>query len=426
MDKKSTSLPLQDKSVMDWLMTNNFCAMPFVHVAVESNGDIRPCCLGGTLRNDDGSTLNIAGKSIQDIINHPTHIKFRQSFIDNEQHSACHPCWGKFLKDPHSGRLSYSASHKTDGWTRDVMNGAKPEQKLIWLEIKAGNRCNLSCRICGLWNSARWLKETYDLHKSENEQYPEFKSSPEFEYNQQAKWIDDVDFWRNIEGFDDVKIIHIMGGEPLMIEEHFEMLDSISKKFDASKITIWYNTNGTTLPTKDQEEILNRFMEVKWSLSIDDIGERFDYQRSGAAWSQVKSYIPYFYSKPNFTATIDLTVSIFNIATIDEFLRELKDMNILESFGPHFVTSDHSSYNVRSLHADIKRELTIYLEGVKLSIGPKSIYHINRILDYMNSIDLWSQDKDDERRRNITRIDKSRNEDFTKIFPKMAGLLNYE
>ena len=39
-----------------------------------------------------------------------------------------------------------------DAWEDDevmrIIDGKQPEQKLMWLEIKAGNRCNLACRIC--------------------------------------------------------------------------------------------------------------------------------------------------------------------------------------------------------------------------------------------------------------------------------------
>jgi len=420
-------MPLEKKDrIHKWLDTNNFCVMPFGHVAVESNGDIRPCCLGKALTKDDGSVLNIENGSIADIIKHPAHIKFRQSFVNNEQHPACEPCWGVNSKDKFSGRYVYTSSAKVENFVTNIMNGAPPEQKLVWLEIKAGNRCNLACRICGLWNSAKWLKETFDLKKSMNPEYPDFKSSYEFRYNQQAKWIDNIDFWRNIDMFEDVRVIHIMGGEPLMIEEHYEMLKAIINRFDASKIWLWYNTNGTVIPTAEQEEILNKFSAVHWSLSIDDFADKFDYQRSGAVWSEVKKNLEYFFSKPNYHSTIDATINIYNIATIRDFLQELETMPFINSFTPHYVTTPDSPNNVRTLHKDIKEKLTQYLEQTKEHVNMKYHFTINEIIDYMNGIDMWSEDTDVRRKREIFFVDKTRNEDFIKTFPEMAKLLNYE
>lgn len=414
--------------VHNWLDTNNFCVMPFGHVAIESNGDIRPCCLGYPLKNDDGTTLNIGSGSIADVINHPTHVKFRESFSRNEQHHACEPCWGVNSKDKFSGRYVYSSSGKVYDFVSEIIKGKTPEQKLIWLEIKAGNRCNLACRICGLWNSAKWLKEAYDLRENlyGNEKKIEFKNSPEFAYNQQAKWIDNIEFWRNVDMLDDVSMIHIMGGEPLMIEEHYEMLTAIINRFDASKIWIWYNTNCTVLPTPEQEAILDKFAGIHWSLSVDDFGDKFDYQRSGAEWNDVKDKMSYFFSKPNYHSTIDATVNIFNIATMDEFIKTIDSLGFVTSFTPHYVTTNFSPNNVRTLHNDIKKEITDHLVLAKNTISNRYHDTIDDILSYMNGIDLHDAELDTRRKKEIDFIDKSRNESFVKTFPKMAKLLNYE
>lgn len=425
MSERIMSFEKKDK-IHKWLDTNNFCVMPFGHVAIESNGDVRPCCLGNVLKKDDGTNLNIENGSVADIIKHPAHAKFRESFIRNEQHPACEPCWGVNSKDRYSGRYVYSSSLKVENVVEEIMNGKPPEQKLVWLEIKAGNRCNLACRICGLWNSAKWLKETFDLKKLNNPDYPDFRSSYEFKYNQQAKWIDNIDFWKNIDMFENVRVIHIMGGEPLMIEEHYEMLKAIIERFDASKILLWYNTNGTIIPKPAQEEILNKFNAVHWSLSIDDFGDKFDYQRSGAVWNEVKDNLEYFFSKPNYHATIDATINIYNIATLGDFLQELERMPFIKSFTPHYVTTTNSPNNVRSLHKDIKMKLTNYLEQIKGQVNATYHHTISEIIDYMNGIDLWSEDTDARRKKEIFVIDKSRNENFIKTFPEMAKLLNYE
>jgi len=78
------------------------------------------------------------------------------------------------------------------------------------------------------------------------------------------------------------------------------------------------------------------------------------------------------------------------------------------------------------LNAKIKTELTTYLENTKATVDEKYHNTIDEILDYMNSIDGWSNDIDARRKKEIFFVDKSRNEDFIKTFPEMARLLNYE
>jgi MoaA/NifB/PqqE/SkfB family radical SAM enzyme len=416
---------IRREKISNWLDTNNFCAMPFFHIAIESNGDVRPCCLGDVLTHEDGSNFNSAGMSIQEVINHPTHKKFRESFKKNQQHPACHVCWGDYQTDRFSGRYVYSAGPKVSDEVEKIVDGQSPEQKLLWLEIKAGNRCNLSCRICGLWNSSKWLKETYNFRKSQNSNYPEFKQSNEFFYNKQSKWIDDVSFWKNIEGFDDIRIIHLMGGEPLLIDEHFEMLSAIIKKFDASKIAIWYNTNGTILPSKEHEEILLKFKRIFWSVSIDDFGKRFDYQRKGADWNSVKDNLKYFVSKENYRMSIDTTISIFNVFTINEFVKELEKMKLSQFFGPHYVTSPRGIYNIRGLDISTKEIIKKQLLANKFNIDENYQHKTDEIINFMMAVDEWSEKVDQNRKEHIDFIDQQRKESFVEVFPEMAKLLNY-
>jgi MoaA/NifB/PqqE/SkfB family radical SAM enzyme len=417
----------QVQVVYNYLDKTNFCAMPFFHITIESNGDVKPCCLAHPLKNQDGTNLNIAEKSISDIIDHPTHIEFRESFLNNQNNPACKPCWGKFQNDKFSGRYMYSVSSLLiDKVLAIANNESAPKQNLLWLEIKAGNRCNLACRICGLWNSSKWLKETYDINKSLKKDYPIFKQSPELFYNRQAKWIDDIDFWRNVDKFDDIRIIHLMGGEPLMIREHYEMLKIISERFDPKQIDIWYNTNGTIIPNKEDEELYSKFKNIIWFLSIDDFGDKFEYQRKGGSWNEVKENLKYFCGKTNYKTTLDPTISVFNIFTLDEFLMEVQDMQFITSIIPHYVTSVDGIWNVRGLHSDVKQVITQHLTKSKSKIQTKYHKIIDDALEFMNSIDFWSEDLDKKRQYEIDFIDKARNESFVKTFSKMAKLLNYE
>jgi radical SAM protein with 4Fe4S-binding SPASM domain len=141
--------------VREWLLepNNNFCALPFIHMAIEANGDIRPCCIGKPLG------INIKDKTIADAYNHPIRQEFIDSFKRNEQHPKCIACW----KDPIPTRVRYSTYYQSLDFSYDVMNGTQPEDKLTWLEIKPGNKCNLKCRICGVHNSSTWTKDTYEL-----------------------------------------------------------------------------------------------------------------------------------------------------------------------------------------------------------------------------------------------------------------------
>ena len=101
-------------------------------------------------------------------------------------------------------------------------------------------------------------------------------------------------FWQEIDYLvDQIRYLEFTGGEPFMIEEHFNLLQRIVDKGIASNIEIHYNTNGTHFP-EHAEKIWSHFKTVEIAFSIDDVGPRFEYQRANALWYEVNVNIQKF------------------------------------------------------------------------------------------------------------------------------------
>jgi len=361
--KNYTNFPQYEsrrQEVVDWLLKdgNNYCALPYTHMAIEANGDIRPCCVGKPFKN-----LNIRNKSIEDVWNDPQRQKFVDTFDKKMKNSLCNACWVD--NDKHSMRVTASTRFDVIQHTIDIMEGKDSgrERSLKWLEIKPGNRCNLKCRICGVHNSSQWAKDQYQFNKHTNNQDKKFKDSKEFEYTASCDWIDNKDFWANVKSFKEISTIHFMGGEPFMVLEHFVMLKKLIEDpdVDHTNIIIRYNTNGTYFPTLAQLKIWKQFNRVILSISVDDINDRFEYQRSLASWKDVKRNL-IKYKKLNdsmggkLTAVLDPCVSIFNVWWIDEIEKEFNQLGYKFEFPHrHFVTSDY--YDARVLPYEIKNKL---------------------------------------------------------------------
>ena len=337
-----------------WLLQpgNNYCALPYMHMAVESNGAIRPCCMGYPIPG-----LKIQGKAIGEALQDPKRQAFIDSFDKNAQHKLCNKCWGdnnKFIN-----RVKFSSRIETVDTTIAAMLN-QPEgrrRRLEWLEIKPGNRCNLKCRICGVHNSSQWTKDYYEVDKylmyesnKREEKWDEinkpFKESKAFKYTQSCEWIDDIDFWTNIDNMEEIRLIHFMGGEPLMVPEHFQMLDKLlsDPRVDPKKIKIRYNTNGTYYPKPFEIAVWRKFKSVECSISIDDIGPRFEYQRKLAKWDEVRENLVKFIELRTgnrfFHAGLDPAVSMFNVWWLKEIEAEFNEIGFgLNSGNNHFVNT---------------------------------------------------------------------------------------
>ena len=317
----------KDLTVADNLKTwlkkpgNNFCALPFMHMAVETNGSIRPCCMG------DPFDLNISNKTIQEVYNDPVRFEFMESFKRNEKHPACYQCW----EDPEI-RAKFSTSAWSRGTTEEFMQTGKyPDMKLKWLEIKPGNRCNLKCRICGVHGSSSWTKDTAEL----DQPGVKFKDSNAFKYTQSCNWIDDPKIWNDINEMESIEFLHFMGGEPFMVPEHFQLIQALvdHPNIDTSKITIGYNTNGTYFPTEENFDLYNNFKKVNFALSIDDIDERFNYQRKLANWEEVRNNLVKFQKLNNvekYFSTLDPAISVFNIFYLEEIYKEFSNLEFAD------------------------------------------------------------------------------------------------
>lgn len=359
---------LRRDRIADWLLeeNNNFCALPYLHMAIESNGVVKPCCYGSPIPDKDGVPININNSTIGEAFNHPDRQLWIDEFDKNEKSKLCHRCWKDNVKQVN--RVKFSLQRWAIAETeRTMYTGKKPDRKLQWLEIKPGNRCNLKCRICGVHNSSQWTKESWERdnrlggfhHKDVKTET--FKDSEEFQYTQSCEWTDQEQIWNNINSMDHIRVLHIMGGEPFMVPEHFDLLKSLidAPSIDTSEITIRYNTNGTKFPSEEEIELWKNYKTVVMQLSIDDIGERFEYARNLGIWKEVENNLINFKKlekEMSLELFIDCTVSIYNIWYLAEFEDEMFRLGYsLCGDASHFVM-DH--YNdIRFLSDAVKEKI---------------------------------------------------------------------
>ncbi len=394
-----------NKKLQDWLAKpgNNFCALPFMHMAIESDGAIRPCCMG------DKFDLNIKGKTIQEVYNDPIRAEFVDSFRRNEKHPLCNVCW----KDPYPRIKNSGVGHGREV-TLQAMNGNIPEHKLRWLEIKPGNRCNLKCRICGVHNSSTWAKDSAAMEEPK----VKFKNSKAFKYTQSCDWIEDDNFWNDINELESIEYIHFMGGEPYMVPEHFQLLERLIEHptIDTSKILVGYNTNGTYFPTKENQELYKNFKKILIAISIDDINDRFEYQRSLAKWVEIKSNLIKFkeLNKNNYDAHLDPTISLFNIFYLEEIVNAFTEIGFTS-----FIEEEHYVYNgPAAIHVMPQSVKDIIIEKYK---NTNNTWILNAI-KYMNSQrsdeKLWKEFIND-----IKHLDILRKENFENTFPEWSKVI---
>jgi MoaA/NifB/PqqE/SkfB family radical SAM enzyme len=297
-------------------------------------------------------------------------------------------------------------------WTID----AKP---LMFLDLKLGNICNLKCRICGSWSSSQFAtEELANLGPDEDK-----KTSFHYTMLRQGAWPrENPVFWEEIESVvDQLQYIEFTGGEPFMIQEHFDLLQRLVDRGIAKNIEIHYNTNGTQYP-EHAERIWSHFKTVEIAFSIDDVGARFEYQRTNAVWSEVNANIDRFRQLrarcPNIQLQVCSTVNVFNVL----YLEELSHWIDQQHFDFVYWNMMHEAYyfSISTLPESAKRVITQRLQLAQVSANDRREF--DRIVDFMNggvSLDGFNM------RREIANLDRRRKQNLTATEPELAELIGY-
>ena len=393
---------------------DKFCVLPWISLEASPIGSLRPCCLAEEeIMDDQGTKFDLQQCSLVDAQNSQYMRDLRQQFLVGQQPRTCRKCWqeeraGRTSKRMHTlDRLKHMVTDTE--WTQD----AKP---LMFLDLKLGNICNLKCRICGSWSSSTFA--------SEELQYVEDKKAS-FHYTmlKRGAWPrENTQFWAQIDGIlDQIRYIEFTGGEPFMIQEHFDLLQGMVDRGIAHQVEIHYNTNGTQWPLRGPE-IWRHFKTVEVAFSIDDLAARFEYQRTNASWPQVNENLNRFRDLRAGHRNIQLqccsTVNVFNVMYLEELASWIDE----QAFDFVYWNMMHEAYyfSVATLPDDAKVKAQDRLRHAQVSAWHRAEFE--RICDFMSKgASLDGQIL----RMKIRDLDWKRGTDLALDHPELAQAIGY-
>jgi MoaA/NifB/PqqE/SkfB family radical SAM enzyme len=379
-------------------------------------GTVRPCCLADDeILDNDGNKFELTTANFADIQNSDHMRQLREGFLAGEKPKTCRKCWneersGRTSKRMHTlDRLKHVLADES--WTTDA-------KSLMFLDLKLGNICNLKCRICGSWSSSQFASEEISFLPREEQ-----KTSHAYQMLRAGAWPkENVQFWSQIDSvLTDIRYIEFTGGEPFMIDQHFDMLQGIVDRGIAGQVEIHYNTNGTLFPDRGPD-IWKHFKTVEIAFSVDDIGARFEYQRSNASWGTVKENISKFRimrdSMPNLQLQCCTTVNVFNVRYLDEVALWIA----LQDFDFVYWNMMHDAwyFSIATLPDSAKTQIISHLESTDVPSQYREEFV--RIIDFMHngaSTDGFIT------RMKIADLDRKRNQDLRTVALELAQIIEY-
>jgi hypothetical protein len=192
--------------------------------------------------------------------------------------------------------------------------------------------------MCGDQLSSSWEAERRAMGDYDREENTDFwaqkKNKPAIENFQ--KEVAEAELWEAVKD-GTIEEIYWVGGEPLMWEIHWEIMEYLVQNDLAKNVWIRYNTNfsRTTYKHWDLKDLLPHFKTVQICASIDGTGEIVEYVRHGIKWDQwIQNFKDYLFLNKQYGEygiAFDLTITtpgLFSLKALFDLAVEL-DVNTL-------------------------------------------------------------------------------------------------
>jgi radical SAM protein with 4Fe4S-binding SPASM domain len=303
--------------------SKTFCMYPWIHIHAYPTGQTYPCCMAD-MNYPVGNTRK---HSLKTIWNQENMREIRQSMLAGSEVQACKKCYEKEANGFFSGRRSANKhhGHQIDLVDETQADGTLERFEMTYWDIRFSNLCNLKCRSCGHIFSSQWYQDQAKLAGGDWKE-----RNTVLNYAGRTE----TDMWEQLEPhLDYVEQIYFAGGEPLLMEEHYQILDELvrRKRFDVRLI---YNTNFTHTDLKGNSvfEYWKQFDSVAVGASLDASGARGEYIRKGTNWAVVEQNRRDMLAIcPEVDFYISPTLSIMNAWHLPDFHRDWVEKGLIQA-----------------------------------------------------------------------------------------------
>jgi MoaA/NifB/PqqE/SkfB family radical SAM enzyme len=391
---------------------------PWLHLNVTPLGNVYPCCSSDYTQ----PFANVKDSSLKEIFNSDGMKQLRLDMLSGKKSNICTYCYKHEESSPFSFR-KYSIEHFGKDFDELVLptnsDGSLSKFTMKYFDVRFSNICNMKCRTCGSEFSSQWAQEMKQ-HDDVGKSYRIINHADDT-----GKLLDEIK-----DQVPNIDLAYFAGGEPLITEEHYTILEEMIRTGANKRITLRYNTNMSNFKYKKHDilDLWSRFKRVEISASIDHYGERAEYIRHGTNWDIVESNLKSIRDLDYIDYQYNTVLSVFNYATLDQFYNYLIEKDLLrkKDMISIYRALTPSYYSATVLPHSIKKTSTIKLNGLHDFMIADDWYqamHIQDAIRFTIQADDWEKEKSQFIHHTIHR-DRIRGESFTKVFPELSEMLN--
>jgi len=386
------------------LKNKNFCILPWMALYISPEGNTAPCCIFSDYTM--GSTQNT---SIKEIYNNQKNQKFRLDMLQdkplpkgcstciaheeagiNSNRKHCNKEWGHLLED------SLARTNLSTGYIGNI--------QFRYIDVRLSNICNMKCRTCGPSFSSLWAQEENERLGTDYSPIIEASSDKQDLLAQVYELLPTVDK------------LYFAGGEPLISEEHYLILEKLCELGLSNKVDLVYNTNISVLGYKKNNilDVWKKFKSINVAASIDHYRERAEYIRHGTNWGNIETNLNILSNFKNIFLMINSVASVFTYVTYTEFHSYIRDNFPGVRKMTFYPLVEPKYFSTQILPPSLKEIGTERIQPIQLE-------SLAGLIKRTHQQDTWEELKL-QFYNAIELRDKIRGEDFCKTFPELASM----
>ena len=277
-------------------MSKFFCPLPWIHQFIQADG-IKMCCSSGT-------KLNVTPTEFAD----SDYIKtVKETIANGDIPLDCQSC----VRLENQGYNSTRTLALND-WDYNIDTVSN---KIEYLDLRHSNLCNFSCRTCEPAFSSEISREL-----SEHEELKTYHGITSDIHIENTLIRSDL-----ITFLPTVKRINFTGGEPLLIKENINIFEELLASGNTD-CEILITTNSSVINNKILE-LVKKFNNVHWTISIDGVGPTAEYVRNGTIWERLQDNIDQILLLGHSVAfnTVLSAYSVLDLSNLARFFKAQKE-----------------------------------------------------------------------------------------------------
>lgn len=379
-----------------YLTKKSFCVLPWTGVYIQPDGIVKNCSINLT------ELGNLNDTSLKEILGSSTNQEIKYDMLNDVMHERCGRCHrldsGQQNIDQIGNRFWYLKKLKN---TDMSLYDSTENFQLKMLDLRWKNTCNFACVFCGPDLSSRWANELKQPQRIESQQ---LKESINYVYD----------------NLHTVEHIYLAGGEPLLINENLVLL---SKMLEINpNVDLRINTNLSVI-NNEIYNLIKKFTNVHWTVSIDSVGEEFEYIRYGSSWATFTKNLSLLNTDFPNRINFNFVWCILNSSSIHTAIDFLLEQGYHENTMVVNTLDEPLWYDVRNLPEQVLSELRDQLMVKIEQTNPH--FCLNKSLQLMlNYIQPSNFVKDTNTTLDILKnLDIRRGLDSKKTFPNLYACL---